>query len=250
MDWEVPRAMTLATGRRQRGFTLVELMIVISIMMVLFALVIGLVSIAKSKSSIASTKALVEKLSTATTTFQATVGSFPPDGIDSEVVTAGGTRMQSGAALTLALTTPRPKFKRLADGELQRIGEAEPVLEIRAVDLGQAVGDDPQAREFLDAWREAIHYDNVQGGYSPQSDGSYHLVASEKHGGDPRESEFVMTKGAQNTGRFDIWSHGEGGHSEKELPANALTSWQHFGDEGAAARANAGKQGSDAEGDK
>ncbi|MFN0057991.1 MAG: type II secretion system protein [Planctomycetota bacterium] len=232
--------MTSATGSSRQGFTLIELMVVISIMLVLASLVFVGIRSAYAKARISRSKSLIERLATATTEYQSTVGSYPPDGIDSAVVTPDGTRLMSGAALTFALTSPRPKFRRLATGELQLTGEEEAVLELGKKDYMTMDGDD-LAREVVDAWSQPVHYDNVQGGYNEQSDESFHLIVFPGHGKDARESEFVAQKGPQNIGRFDIWSHGVSGHSIDENPKFAITNWNHLGDEGASERSEAKK---------
>ncbi|XOV71952.1 MAG: type II secretion system protein [Verrucomicrobiota bacterium] len=65
--------------RRPEGFTLIELLVVIAIIGILASLIVGLSGVATSKARLSQTKALLHNISTAIDSYQADLGSFPPD---------------------------------------------------------------------------------------------------------------------------------------------------------------------------
>ena len=65
--------------RRPDGFTLIELLVVISIIGILASLIVGISGVATTKARLSQTKALLHNISTAIDSYQADIGSFPPD---------------------------------------------------------------------------------------------------------------------------------------------------------------------------
>ena len=56
--------------------------------------------------------------------------------------------------------------------------------------------------------------------------GDVHLEEVEDHGEDPRETEFVSRSGAQNSSKYDLWSHGLSGHTdEATIEATISNQW-------------------------
>lgn len=198
-----------------RGFTLVELLIVISVMLILMGLLVVGVGAILTKAKVRSTEALIERLQLSTDDFQTQVGYLPHDGMDDTFRTPDGTDVQSSAALYNQLTQKITKAKRDPSGAVIDYIEITPVLD----DLGQDSlsapnpPDDEHARDIVDAWGNAIHYDNVRGGFSPQDSAQVHRHSGEAHEPDVRNSDAVAATGAQNKDGYDIWSHGPNGHT-------------------------------------
>ena len=220
--------MTSATGSARRdGFTLIELLVVITILMFLMGLVFVVAAGARKKANVANTRSLIERLEMMVTNYRADVGSYPPDGMDSELMTREGTELRSGAALAHALALPL-KIRQLRPGGEVRIISKAAIGDFSAGELWH-MEDDEAAKELIDAWGEPSHYDNVFGldAFSEQgSDIHVHLSLEEgeyEHGEDPREDfDVVRTIGIQNANQVDIWSHGKGGHSEQEMPHETI----------------------------
>ncbi|HTI97676.1 MAG TPA: CopG family antitoxin [Dongiaceae bacterium] len=74
-----PNVKGQARGRSSAAFTLVELLVVITIIGIIAGLTVGLAGVAVKKSKISRVKAEMEKLSTAIKTYQSKKGYFPPD---------------------------------------------------------------------------------------------------------------------------------------------------------------------------
>ena len=70
--------MIPAPPRTARGFTLVELMIVISIIAILSAMSVGVVNFAQRRNRIAAAEATIQKLDIALRSYQGHCGVFPP----------------------------------------------------------------------------------------------------------------------------------------------------------------------------
>lgn len=221
-----PRTPRNPHALASRGFTLVELLIVISVMLILMGLLVLGVGAILTKAKVKSTEALIKRLQLATDDFQTKVGYLPHDGLDDTFRTPDGTDVQSSAALYNQLTQKKTKAKVSKAGDVTGYTEITPVLD----DLGQDSlsapnpPDDENARDIVDAWGNAIHYDNVRAGFSPQDSAVVHRHEGEAHESDVRNSDAVAIPGAQNKDGYDIWSHGPNGHTEnfdyKETIAN------------------------------
>ena len=178
------------------------------------------------------TQSLIERVGLALESYHSNTGGYPSDGIESPIETAEGTRLMSGAALTFALTEPLIQTRRNAAGKLVIIGESEPLLDLAKSELTEPLDGDKQAVEMLDAWGNELHYDNLSGDrgrFDEQGDGSFHLSDLEDHEDDPRMTEVVIRDGAQNTGKFDLWSHGLDGHSPEAKMESTLANFEAKG---------------------
>src|SRR5262245_40104413 len=110
--------MTSATGRpmnpnpgrggchRDAGFTLVEILVVIAIIISLFAIVAVAAGSIRSRGNQKAAEAQILKLMTLIEDYKSKVGHYPLDGIDSEVKNAEGEKVVGSAALYYALSTP------------------------------------------------------------------------------------------------------------------------------------------------
>ncbi|MFQ5653602.1 MAG: type II secretion system protein [Planctomycetota bacterium] len=230
-----PDRRSAGGDRRRSGFTMVELLIVIALIVFLVALVVVNAGDLRNRAKRESVKSLIQRLGMQLETYHSKVGPYPSDGFDTPVETPQGTRLKSGAALTFALLQPIQLTQRLPNGDLRVLGTEEPVAEFADNDLSEAIDDDRDARELLDAWGNPLHYDNLEGGasaYSVQDDGSAHLHEPLAHAFDPREQEGegVELTGPQNPGEYDLWSHGSSGHTDDEKATDTIGNWEHKGE--------------------
>ncbi len=226
--------MTSATGNNKtlsnQGFTLVELLIVIGIIVVLMGLLVAVGSGLRQRAKEKKTEALLKRIELALANYHSSMGEYPPDGMDSKVVTANGTRIASAAALTYAIIRPLERRRRLPNGDFRVIGTSEPLLAFSESELTPKLEDDELAREIVDPWGQPLHYDNLEGGrsyYNVQSDGGVHLEEPDSHQLDPREEHGgAVSPGPQNINRFDLWSHGKHGHTEDEVVSETIGNWR------------------------
>ncbi|MEE8143531.1 MAG: type II secretion system protein [Planctomycetota bacterium] len=217
-------------GIRYQGFTLVELLIVIGIIVVLMALLTAVGSGLRQRAKEKKAESLLKRIELALADYHGNTAGYPPDGIDSKVVTANGTPLTSAAALTYAIILPLKRTQRLPTGQLRVIGIGEPLLAISDSELTPKLEDDELAREIIDPWGQPLHYDNLEGGkgsYNVQSDGDVHLQEPDSHQLDPREEHGgAVSPGPQNINRFDLWSHGKHGHTEDEVVSETIGNWR------------------------
>jgi len=218
---------------------MIEMMITISIILMLFAMLIVAGGKYRRKSMQSKTEGQIQTLGIFLESYKAKAGGYPKDGLDEgdRVETEDGTRLQSGAALTFALRSKVTLVKRQPNGELKAMGQEDPIAgdELKDRDLTKPYLDDAFARELLDGFDEPFHYDRLAGGpptYSRQDDGDVHLGWDDRtdavHSEDPREAvgRGVESLGLQNVGRYDLWSHGNGGHSPEEKPNSVIANWR------------------------
>ncbi len=229
-----PEGRVIQRFRASQGFTMVELLVTISLIVFLMGmLAVGAGRYLESASK-ARTMALIQRLSLIIEKYHSISGDYPSDGLDGiDVITTDGTFLFGGAALTHALTQPMILTQKRANGEIRIIGEEPAIGEFRGDELSAPSDGDKDARQLLDAWGEPIHYDSVAGGeisFSAQGLGDTHLDWDEDeqvHSEDPREvGEGTDGIGPQNTNGYDIWSHGSSGHSEEESYDDLITNWQ------------------------
>lgn len=66
----------------KKGFTIIELLVVMSIILILAGLLMGASQAAKRQAMVAKAKAMISALETAIGMYQADIGSYPATGID------------------------------------------------------------------------------------------------------------------------------------------------------------------------
>jgi prepilin-type N-terminal cleavage/methylation domain-containing protein len=217
---------------REGGFTLVELMVVMAIIVALFALVAVSVGGLQGKAAQRATEAMIRKVEQYLDDYKRRTGSFPPDGIDSQVTNEEGTPIQGSACLYYFLSKkPIPLVEIRAGKKI--ITELPPIGTFLESELGPASSEYPGARELIDGWRNPIHYDNTQDGEFRPQRGRVHLppIDDEEHPQDPRDGTYdvgkdhaVQKMGVQSDS-YDLWSYGEQGHEVKELNSLPIASW-------------------------
>lgn len=220
-----------SADRAKQGFTLIELMIVIAVLVILMGLMGLAVGGIWAKAKGKNTEALIQRIDLATQGFQSKVGRLPNDGIDSTFKTRDGTPVQSSAALYAQLSVGQT-IPRRQGGQIVSTEKIDPFLsDLTESELSEPYPfEDKSARDILDSWGSALHYDNVRAGFSPQNDASVHLSGADFHGPDVRTTDAVPATGGQNKGGFDVWSHGPHGHEEEEDPSEVFANFPLSGE--------------------
>ena len=94
---------------------------------------------ARKKANVANTRSLLERLETMVTNYRADVGRYPPDGMDSELVTRDGTELRSGPVCAAAMSVLACSVSPLAPASNPRTLNASasrkrsPVASIRSL---------------------------------------------------------------------------------------------------------------------
>ncbi len=220
--------MISATGKRSDGFTVIELLVVITIILIVSSLVVLGSRQIRKKSSQRKTESVMEQVKVAIDLYRTHANRYPVDGIDTKLRTPEGTRIQSGAALSFQLTQPIKVMKLNAAGK----PTGSPVVKDSPLsateDLVRKPTPDKEAIEIVDGWGLPLHYDNTASGFSRQGEdgGQYHLAHDGFHDPDPRDSQRVSRPGEPQSPNYDLWSHGPTGHTSETTPEAAVVSWQ------------------------
>jgi prepilin-type N-terminal cleavage/methylation domain-containing protein len=226
--------MTSATGKngfRRRGFTLVEIMVVMAIIVSLFALVAIAAGSLLSKGAEKATGSLIRQLQQHRDEYRVRTGSYPPDGIDSPVKNDQGEPIRGSACLHYFLTRPVEVPERV--GGKVTVRKTDPIASFTEANLMPEDPDHPGVRELKDGWSNPIHYDNTENGEFRPQGGDVHFPPMDDgdHPDDPRTGDFVVNgqnavdrSGIQGKG-YDIWSHGEQSHDEKKPMHLPIATW-------------------------
>ena len=147
----------MSSGRRSSGFTLIEILIVMSIIGVLAGMVLIAMGSIQKGAKDEATKALVERLNLYIADYYRKKGTLPEDGFDTAVEIQGQV-LKGSAALYHQLTSD--VFERtFIAGELQE-DKREPVAQFEKADLRT---DEEGIIYIIDGHGEPVHYDNLTG---------------------------------------------------------------------------------------
>ena len=144
-------------GRRQDGFTLVEILMVMAIIGVLAGLMLFAIGSFTGKAKMRRTHSVVDRLNTYIGEYRRQTGELPPDGMDTKVTSEDGVRLRSSVALWYALSLPITDTYVVAGVEKMR--KVDPIAEFDPGDLRE---DEENSGIFyiVDGYGRPMHYDN------------------------------------------------------------------------------------------
>lgn len=222
-----------ARRRLEAGFTLIEIMVVMAIIVALFSIVGATAGTLRSKAAHKATVAMIEKIVLALDEYKSLTGTYPPDGIDYPVQTTDGHEIKGSACLYYFLTVKPWKARDVVAGKV-RLYEVPPKLDLRASEVSTEDPDYPGVHEVLDGFATPIHYDNTEDGkFMPQGGEVHYPPLDERdHPPDPRLGDLVVDgvpavrrAGIQSVG-YDLWSHGVAGH-EMDTVSLPIGTWNY-----------------------
>ncbi|MBI4605701.1 MAG: type II secretion system protein [Planctomycetes bacterium] len=222
----------MGARRREGGFTLVEILVVMAIVVTLFTLVALGVAGLRGRAAEKATDALLRRIMAHLDEYKNLTGTYPPDGIDSPVKNGEGTPIQGSACLYYFLAVKPTSVREIRAGKTFR-SERPPLASFTSGEISEEDSTYPGVREVLDGWKNPLHYDNTEDGGFKAQGGWVHVppLDDDEHPGDPREGDYevngenaVREAGIQGKG-FDLWSHGEQEHEVKPLKALPIASW-------------------------
>ncbi len=210
----------------RRGFTMVEVLMVVAIIMMLTAMMTVAVMSQRKRAAKQATQALFVRLEAAIESYKELAGHYPPDGFDFEVTNDEGTAIRGSACLHYFLTKQLTVERKVSG--LSRITKHDPVVELKEGELTLANEDFPGAREITDGHKVPLHYDNTENDEFEAQDETAHLEELTYHPEDARlnsDQLAVEEGGIQNPGKYDLWSHGDAGHTETETLETTVGNW-------------------------
>ncbi len=216
---------SLRAPRGVRGFTMVEILVVVAIIVMLAGLVVVAAGSIREKMHVDASRAIIIKVRDRLEEYRSLTGSYPPDGYDSEVKNKEGTPIWGSACLYEFLTKEFESVSNVG-GQVRR-AKHEPLITFTQSELSPEDPDLAGVREVWDGFGIPLHYDNTENGeFHPEKQGEVsHMSRVEYHPPDPRESDdtqVVPRRGIQRPGAYDMWSHGHGkAHEDSEVPLKA-----------------------------
>jgi len=175
------------------GFTLIEILIVMSIIGILAGLVLIAMGSIQKTAKDRATEALVERLTLQIADYYRKRGALPEDGYDTEVKFRGKS-LKGSAALFHQLTSDI--FERTFIAGERREDRRDPVAKFENSDL---VIDDEAIKWIIDGHGTPIHYDNLTGRPDPPEND----MAADP---DSKYARWRFTVGFDS--HYEIWSIG------------------------------------------
>jgi len=195
-----------------RGFTMLELIMVIAIICILVALLIPTLGAVQRRARETATRTFIKSLETAIAAYEFDWGFYPPDGISAPALTAfksgnppsGTYNVKGASALYYYLTTPFRVLPNGLKGEVWATKDVGPYMQIPEQNQ-QTVGAGPETN-ICDIWNRPFQYDNIR---DPQTSANgYDAVPLEIR----NTATFFPNPGAngRNLQGFDLYSAGPG----------------------------------------
>ena len=175
------------------GFTLIEILIVMSIIGILAGLVLIAMGSIQKTAKDRATEALVERLTLQIADYYRKRGALPEDGYDTEVKFRGKS-LKGSAALFHQLTSDI--FERTFIAGERREDRRDPVAKFENSDL---LIDEEAIKWIIDGHGTPIHYDNLTGRLDPPEDD----MAADP---DSKYARWRFTVGFDS--HYEIWSLG------------------------------------------
>ncbi len=219
-------------GFRRRGFTIVEVLMVVGIITILFTLVIVATSQYRRLASGRASRAMIQRLRDALDDYNRLTGRYPPDGFDYEVKNSNGVVIWGSACLYEFLTKEIAVEENIG-GQL-RTTKHESLVHFKESELTPENSEIPGVREIRDGFGLPLHYDNTQNGiFQPekQQDNPHSSELVDSHPDDPRLAEgkaaIPYPGRCQRSGAYDLWSHGTAqAHKDSETdPDYTVGNW-------------------------
>ncbi|MCX7703155.1 MAG: type II secretion system GspH family protein [Planctomycetota bacterium] len=225
----------------KKGFTLVELIVVVLILSILMGLVVYAVSGITSRAKFNRTMSLIRNLEAAIQAYYSEFRAYPPDGYDFDVV-VDGHKLKGTAALIYFLgwivadppgsgNFKKVTLKQEVDMGGGKITYADvhggkPFYDVNRNDL-------TKWGEVMDGWGNPLHYDNVEPDkngkiwFTAQTGGGWHMNPPKYHN-DPDPRVAKNKPQGFNPGSYDLWSHGADGHTQS--PKVDDDAWRGMGE--------------------
>ena len=140
---------------RKNGFTIIELIVVMTIIMILAGLLVGAAQQAKARAKVAQARAMIAGIETALGMFQADMGGYPSS-TNANLVSALSTVPPGAGTYTIGATNPNVSANPNYSGPYMTFKQGEIT--------GGAV---------IDPWNNAYHYNNPGTDHSGTSGPNY-----------------------------------------------------------------------------
>ncbi len=211
--------------RRDRAFTLMEMLIVVSIIALLAAILIPTLNAARLRAKITMTKTEIANLSAAIQSYASKYGDFPPSGLAAFGVKVNS--INNGNESMLACLATTNQGGPYLDWPEQRLGNLDG--DESKTNVTKWWFGDTQLREVLDIWGNPFAYFHFRDYDKPKSFSKYTQANGEEVECVPEKSD--KTAAFHNASSFQIWSFGPNGVNEngaaptEEQESDDITNW-------------------------
>lgn len=207
------------------AFTLMEMLIVISIIALLAAILIPTLHAARLRAKITTTKTEIANLSAAIQSYASKYGDFPPSGLAVFGVKVNDTNNGNESMFAcLATKNPGGPYLNWPEARIGNLDGDEAKTNVTNWWFG-----DNKLREALDIWGNPFVYFHFRDYDKPRRFSKYLQANGEETECIPGKSDRTAT--FHNASSFQIWSFGPNGMNEngaaptEELDSDDITNW-------------------------
>jgi prepilin-type N-terminal cleavage/methylation domain-containing protein len=206
---------------KRTGFTLIEILIVVTIIGVLLGLVIPALTIGPKKARIVETSSLIQRIKAALDKYQSDFGDYPPSSIADIGFATNG--INDGIESLLICLATKEKEGPYFEPEEKFLANADNDNVPLSYNLTWYFGD-RQAREIVDSWGNPLVYFHHRDYENPKSNLQRYELANKKYASSVHPKKSLKTNTFPAWDSFQIWSFGPDG-ANNNGEGDDIVSW-------------------------
>jgi prepilin-type N-terminal cleavage/methylation domain-containing protein len=207
---------------KRAGFTLVEILIVVTIIGILLGIMLPALTMGPRKARVAETALLIQRIKAVLDTYQADFGDYPPTSITDTGVATNG--INDGVeSLLISLATKEEKGPYF-EPEEKFLANLDSDSVAASYNLTWYFGD-REAREIVDSWGNPLVYFHHRDYENPKVNLQRYKLANKKYASSVRPKKSLKTSTFPSWDSFEIWSFGPDGVNDNG-EGDDITSWK------------------------
>lgn len=201
----------------RRGFTMIELLVVMGILVVLVGIIVPTTFRARRNAKVSQTASMIQQMSLALANYETEFGDYPPSTLKDCGLTVN--KQNDGIESLVACLSTMKKNGPYYDFDEDRLANADGD---RVPDFNDSYLKKGLAYEYLDPWGNPFIYFHNRDYQSPEIVSKYRVLDKTTFKAIPQKSE--KTGNWHGFDSFQLWSAGPDGKNE-DGEGDDITSW-------------------------